>query len=88
MTKFARELALSVLLLTAAAFPAAGDEIAASRIPWKVADPTSEKVIRWVVEGCAAYPVTEEIAPERTVAGITPQGAVDLTAAPKHPISD
>ena len=88
MTKFPYKAALLVLLLTAAVFPAASDELAPSRTPWKVVDPTSEKVVRWVVEGCAAYPVTEETAPERSVAGITPEAAVDLPTGPKHPISD
>ncbi len=88
MTKLPLVAALAALLLTAPYLPAAGDEIAPTRTPWKVADPSSEKVVRWVVEGCAAYPVTEDAAPERSVANITPQATVDLRAEPKHPIND
>ena len=88
MVKLPHKVVLSVLLLTAPVFPAAGDEIAPARTPWKVADPSSEKVVRWVVEGCAAYPVTENTAPERSVADITPQAAVDLSAEPIYPIND
>ncbi len=88
MRKRPLNVAFSVLILMALALPTLGDEAAPPRTPWKATDPNSEKVVRWVVEGCAAYPVTEVGAPERSVADITPQTAVDLTAETKRPTSD
>ena len=88
MANFPYQVARSVLTLATPIFPAAGDEVAPSRTPWKVADPSSEKMVRWVIEGCAAYPVTEDTAPERSVTDINQEGIAGLSAEPKHPISD
>lgn len=53
---------LATLLLVVQGIPAFADERKPERTPWERAgpasDPTSDKVVRWVVEGCAAYPVT------------------------------
>jgi hypothetical protein len=47
--------ALPILILGGSAL---GGEAAQTRIAWKGAVPQSEEIVKWVYEGCAAYPVT------------------------------
>lgn len=60
--------AFSLLVLSVLALPALGDEATPPRTPWKATNPNAEKVVRWVVEGCAAYPVTEDATAEQSTA--------------------
>ncbi len=86
MRKLACAVTVLAFVISAEALPVLGDEVAPARTPWKAADPNSEKVVRWVFEGCAAYPVVEDAAPEGLAAGDEAQTAIDLTADPKLPI--
>ncbi|MEZ5933733.1 MAG: hypothetical protein R3F54_17635 [Alphaproteobacteria bacterium] len=58
-----------------------GDDRAPARTAWTKADPASGEAVRWVVEGCAAYPVTAEAEQEVTVAEETSaRSEPDITA--------
>jgi hypothetical protein len=46
--------------LLAPSLSALGEDQAPARTAWTKADPASDEVVRWVVEGCAAYPVTAD----------------------------
>lgn len=49
-----------ILAVPSLAGSAFGEDEPPPRTPWQKVDPGSEPVVRWVVEGCAAYPVTED----------------------------
>ena len=85
MRTFARAVTCLTFAFLVPIYPAVGDEIAPARTPWKATDPNGEKVVRWVFEGCAAYPVTETAPPDGLAASDEAQTAVDLTADPKLP---
>ncbi len=80
MTKL--PLMLTVALATVLISPALslGEETAPPRTPWAKTDPGSSPVVRWVFEGCAAYPITEE-----TIPG---QPAESKMAAAEDPAND
>lgn len=72
MTTVPKMAAISLALI-AISFPAIGDEAAPPRSAWKKADlQTREEAVRWVVEGCAAYPVMAETAADETIARSAP----------------
>jgi hypothetical protein len=56
---------------------ALGEETAPPKTPWTKTDLDSAPVVRWVFEGCAAYPVTAETMPDQ------PSSAT-LAAAESH----
>lgn len=80
MTRFLLWITMSVLPLLALTFPTLGDDISAKdappRTPWQKAAPTSDEGVRWVVEGCAAYPVTAK----EPAVKISPGAKTDLAA--------
>lgn len=64
MTRHLLTTASVLVIMLPLTFSALGQDQAPPRTTWEKADPTSDKVIRWVVEGCAAYPVTVDALPE------------------------
>ncbi|MGI9416366.1 MAG: hypothetical protein ACR2RA_00870, partial [Geminicoccaceae bacterium] len=70
---------MSALVLSLSSLPVLGDDAVPERTPWQKPDPNTDadpavgKVVRWVVEGCAAYPVTVESPSEQRVADVEPE---------------
>ncbi len=82
MTRLSVIMAIPALSFLALSLPALADEDPLPRTPWQKAAPSPEKPVRWVVEGCAAYPVTAE-------ASETPSEAkIDLAAGTTAVISE
>ena len=81
-----RRLLMSALVLSLSSLPALAEDTVPERTPWERTDPTSEKVVRWVVEGCAAYPVTVENKPEQLAANADPKAEPDLPLKTGHPV--
>jgi hypothetical protein len=59
MNSLMRIVAIALLPMSAASFSAVGEEAAPPRIAWQ-GGLDSKKAVKWIYEGCAAYPVTEE----------------------------
>ncbi len=55
-----RIVAIAMPSMSAAPFSAVGEETAPSRIAWQGGDPDPAKAVKWVHEGCAAFPVIDD----------------------------
>jgi hypothetical protein len=75
-------MAMAVAALLTFGLPALAESQTPPRTPWKKVDPASDKVVRRVVEGCAAYPVTAEGPAAKLTANAEPP--VPDAARPSH----
>lgn len=60
MNSLIRIVAIVMLPMFAAPFSAVSEKAAQPRIAWQGDDLAPKKTVKWVYEGCAAYPVTDE----------------------------
>jgi hypothetical protein len=67
MMSLNRIIVVTSLSIIAAPFAAVGQDAAEARVPWAADDLDPEKTVKWVYEGCAAYPVTVEDAPSTDI---------------------
>ena len=82
MIRLAPSVLLALLISLAGGLPALAQDEPLPRTPWQKAEPASGETVRWVVEGCAAYPVTMDAEAPR------PAPASDVVAdAPHRPLT-
>ncbi|MEM7043365.1 MAG: hypothetical protein AAF543_11195 [Pseudomonadota bacterium] len=82
MKKPALLMVFSLLISFSSILPALAENEPPPRTPWQKAESATGQTVRWVVEGCAAYPVTVEAAVK--AAGATPEPDI-VADATRHP---
>ncbi|MGI9419053.1 MAG: hypothetical protein ACR2RA_14585 [Geminicoccaceae bacterium] len=78
MARDVRTIVIGTLALLAFTVPAFGQDKAPPRTPWEKVEPKPGQTVRWVVEGCAAYPVVVDADRSGPAPAADPEAGADI----------